>query len=374
MYAKLVTGTANVDVINCIRDIGRLICSPSPSTANIFGFSNTLSVIVDSTPAGWTYLGSNSVTYDLPVLSTNTINVPGTGMSVFSFQAPGLYNTKPKTLVLYNINTGYANTTVRNMMGVTGATQANSIGGFPLLGTPTGSNTVTGGFVQYNAAAPDYVFTRNIGIAAGLAGSIIHVIANQRHCTIIEEGKGFAVLWEMSMNDMNYWSNTVPFLTYSHCNTAVGYSDTNLAQGLQYGPNSMTSPFQNSIITSVYNVTSSTGVTYQCYDPTLTASQNSMQGLAQWNLGHLAQVGFTGNPVTRPDTLSPTGTVRYQVIPAFLEMPWIGWPTQFITGTTPIYWTRGSIGQTGDTTSINGVTYTWFNAGPGCGMLMTTGN
>ena len=39
MYAKLVVGNAPISALNAMRDIGRLITSTSPSTANLLAFS-----------------------------------------------------------------------------------------------------------------------------------------------------------------------------------------------------------------------------------------------------------------------------------------------------------------------------------------------
>mgnify|MGYP003333822003 CR=1 FL=1 len=45
MYAKLVTGSTPIYALNAMRDIGRLITSTAPSTANLLSFSTTSSYI-----------------------------------------------------------------------------------------------------------------------------------------------------------------------------------------------------------------------------------------------------------------------------------------------------------------------------------------
>ena len=66
MYAKLALSSAfgsNVSIAqNCIRDIIRLVTSPSPNInllSSNGAFNKGASSIIDATPAGWTFAGSN---------------------------------------------------------------------------------------------------------------------------------------------------------------------------------------------------------------------------------------------------------------------------------------------------------------------------
>jgi len=72
VYAKLVTGSTPIYALNAMRDIGRLITSTAPSTANLLAFSTTSSYIIDATPAGWTYVGSTNANDRPTICATNT--------------------------------------------------------------------------------------------------------------------------------------------------------------------------------------------------------------------------------------------------------------------------------------------------------------
>ena len=92
MYAKLVVGNAPISALNAMRDIGRLITSTAPSTANLLAFSSSSSIIVDSTPAGWTYVGSTNANDQPTICATNT-NWQNNVQSNLCFSAPTLANS-----------------------------------------------------------------------------------------------------------------------------------------------------------------------------------------------------------------------------------------------------------------------------------------
>ena len=60
------------------------------------------------------------------------------------------------------------------------------------------------------------------------------------------------------------------------------------------------------------------------------------------------------------------------VTPIWYALTELGYPPQLVTGVTPIYYTNPFIGNSGDPLVINGVTYTYFNAGSGFGVAMLT--
>ena len=62
-------------------------------------------------------------------------------------------------------------------------------------------------------------------------------------------------------------------------------------------------------------------------------------------------------------TVSVNGTTRNIVTPMMFQLMQWGVPTCFITSVCDIYMTQGSIGTTGDTFTINGSTYIYFDCG-----------
>ena len=91
MYAKLVVGNAAINGYRAMRDIGRLITSASPSVSLLEAYSQSSSVIIDSTPAGWTYVGSNFAG-DRPSIAAAAaaVNTTNGGFPNLCFSAPCL--------------------------------------------------------------------------------------------------------------------------------------------------------------------------------------------------------------------------------------------------------------------------------------------
>lgn len=63
MYVKLVATTAltgvGIPISSVLKDIARMLTATTPSLSLLTAFNQTSSVLVDATPAGWTYVGSN---------------------------------------------------------------------------------------------------------------------------------------------------------------------------------------------------------------------------------------------------------------------------------------------------------------------------
>jgi hypothetical protein len=354
MYAKLVIGGTNQHSQRAIKDIVRLLTSANPNTASLLSFSNTASVIVDNTPAGWTYVGSNDPR-DAAALTGNTVannfaqtQQPLTNVVNYVCSSPALQGTGVKYAVF---NSAHQNTSISYLAYLTGATAATANG----VLTNEGPR-----YVANNLAVPDISILRNSAFACGLANAVIHVIANQRHITIVEEGQGISALWESSFTDPHYFYNIAPVIQYAHANSANYLFDprTTPATPVVNGTN-----LANTIFGATFGLTDpNVGTSIGTYDP----FQNGVQ-----NLFYLMQVA---NTFPRNNSVSNTGVSRYNLTTSFYTMPQIGYPTSFITGTVPLYWTKGAIGATGDTAIVNGVTYTLFNAGTGFSVLMTTAN
>ena len=151
MYAKLVVGNAPISALNAMRDIGRLITSTAPSTANLLAFSSSSSIIVDSTPAGWTYVGSTNANDQPTISATNPGTMVNNNVSNLCFSAPTLANSSVlKYCVLTQVYT--ANTTVISSAGapantlfaLTGAQSATSSGVLTNEGYRPQTNTKIG--------------------------------------------------------------------------------------------------------------------------------------------------------------------------------------------------------------------------------------
>lgn len=343
MYAKLVVGNSAITALGAMRDIGRLITSGSPSTSLLSAFNTSSSVIIDSTPAGWTYIGSTTAADRPTIASTGTSNAMTADTNYnLCFSAPCLNSSVLKYATL---TVSYRSVTLGNSFCLAGASAATNLGILTNEGPRVFENTA------------DAVSNSEVQNAAILvtAGTILHVIANARHITIIEENRGMSAIWESTQTDAHTFYGIAPFVQYCHPASSV------ITRVALLAPAQVTTTQANSIMAAVFNITNpNTGTNYGTYDPT--------EGLL-WNIGSLAQT-LAG---VRTNTITSTGAPRYVINPVFYSLSTKGFPTQYVTGIVPVYWTAPSIGSSGDSVDVNGDTYTWFNAGAGFGIILKTG-
>jgi len=350
MYAKLVTPSTYVNPLFYLRDIGRLITNSSPSTSLLSGFSQSSSVIFDSTAAGWTYVGSNH-SVDRPTIATSSETTAPDGTSWnFCFSAPCLSGSALKYITLNPYNYS-SNTSFNAGFTVTAGSNASSVG------------VVTGETprLYINSTAANIATRDTYGLTSsfGSTSQTYYLIANQRHCTLICENVGMVGLWESSMTNAHTFYGTAPFVMYNHyAGTSASALTTYTTSGATlYSTASTAVTWGIAAFTS--NVTNPNGGTnYPIYD----IGTNTAATLT------IAQTG-TGR---RTNTIDASGNPKYVVSPVFYSMQQIGYPTQYVTGVVPIYWTTGGMGTTGDTVSLNDNTYTFFNVCTKYGVIIQT--
>lgn len=342
MYAKLVVGGTNITAIAAIRDIGRLLVATSGNvTTSLLGsFSTSSSVILDATPAGWTYVGSTN-SQDRPTIGvvgttyTQTANTP----SNLCFSAPCL---EGNTLKYIALSIGYYNSTVNTSFALTGAVSATSLGVLTNEG-PRSFATST--------APPSTSSLVNV-----TAGEILHVIATQRGCTIVSENVGLTAVWESSMSDVNRYYSTAPFIQYTH--TKSQYTSFNAI----VIPSSSSMTSVSSFATAFAITDVNTGTYYGTYDISNTASARDT------NAYFLCQVDI----LNRKNSIDSLGNPKYQITPVLYSNYLVGHPVQYVTGVVSIYWTKPGLGNTGDTVMVGAESYTYFNCGTGFGIIMKT--
>jgi len=347
MYAKLVVGASNILSMQAIRDIARLCTSSSPSTSLLGGFSTASSVIIDSTPAGWTYVGSNNAS-DRPTIAA----VGATGYAANDTQcnlvisAPCVEGTALKYASLNLSHLSSANASSNNTFNLTGAVSATSLGVLTNEGPRYSTTTAT-----------TATHTNNTSILT-TAGTVIHLIATPRFITIISEGRGMQAIWETSMSDVNRFYGRAPFIQHCHSVSSIFTSAAIVV------PTATTTAIAQTVCSAAFGVTDvNTGTFYGTYDTSGVTSN-----LATLNIGSLNQT----NASLRKNSITATGSPCYQVTPIFLQLGALGHPIQTVSGTTPAYWTNGAIGTTGDTLVVNGESYTYFNCGTGFGLALQT--
>jgi hypothetical protein len=346
MYAKLVL-SAYVSPIAAMRDIGRLLVSQTPSTALLGAFSTTSSVVIDDTPAGWTYVGSNMAS-DRPTIADVAASTTFTGGNVnLCFSAPCLESAQLKYITLNNTftsstRTGAASGSVNGIV-MSGAASATALGVVtnegPRFFTVTTTLDVEG---THMLLAP---------------GLILHLIATPRHCTIIAEAVGINAVWESSQTDVHTFQNRAPFVQYTHLFDTLGFNTKAItANGPTLSPGSAGKGF----MTAAFAVTDvNTG--------TFTGSAEVTEG-GLVNRGSLGQTSST----IRAMSINAAGSPVYQISPVFYSLGSRGYPVQYVSGVVPIYWTKGTLGTSGDNVDVGGDTYTFFNANVGYGVIMKT--
>jgi len=356
MYAKLVIGGSSITAVSMLRDIARLLTTSNANTSILNGFSQSSSVIYDNTAAGWTYVGGTN-TADQPSINTSYTSATTSGQANFNLclSAPCLSGSALKYAILNPIYTG-TGTPYGGNDGIvmTGAQSANSTG----IVTNEGTRAY-----QSSAASAGYDISVN-NIYAGFsnaASRIFYLIANARHITIINETYGIMGIWESSMTNAHTFYGTAPFVQYiqvtngnqngacSYLNTPVGPTST---------PVSTVTPVANySIFANAFNVTNATtGVNTGVLE---LGQQGQSSTFTATNYFSLIQGGSGVN--SRTNTVDSSGITKYIINPVYYNMNYLGYPTQYITGIVPIYWTRGGIATTGDTVDVSGDTYTYFN-------------
>jgi hypothetical protein len=313
------------------------------------GFSTTSSAILDDTPALWTYVGSNKAS-DASGIGTGAADATysTTVYHNWALSSPMKDSSGRLKYALFTqnyIGTSTA-TPYKAMFSLSGAESVNSSG----VATNEGYRQSLSGTVGAT------IVTANLTVAAG---SIIHLIANARHITVVQENKGMMALWETSSTDVHEFYNKPAFITYAHTdstNGAIGDVST--------VPIPNTGTANANIISGVaFAVTNpNTGAFSGTYDLSVNQTQNMM---------NLFQVSLT----SRANSINSTGNPRYQISPVFAHASNIGYPVQYVTGIVPIYWCRAGLGNTGDSVDINGDIYTYFNAantGGAFGVLLKT--
>jgi hypothetical protein len=352
MYAKLVVGGTDANIIQCMRDICRLCTDAAPSISDLSGagFSNTTSAIIDSTPAGWTYVGSNKAT-DTPNIGSGgsdaTIGTTSSTLVNLCMSAPMADDpAKLKYAILTQAFWGSSGTTpYKSMFALTGAQSVTS-----------GGVATNEGFRQASGSTGGSILDSNLHVGAG---SIIHLIANPRHITIVQETKGIMAVWETTSTEAHTFYNRPAYVTYSHAKAAEA------ARG---SINTTPTPFTgttnaNFICGVVFNTTDpNTGTTYGTYEVSINGVQN---------LGSLYQVQTSA----RANSIDSVGNPKYQISPVFFQLNTIGQATQYVSGVVPVYWCKAGLGSTGDNVNISGDSYIYFNAanaGGGFGLLMKT--
>ncbi len=340
MYAKLVTGGSTVIPSLLIRDIVALCTSADPSIDDLSGsgFSTSSSVVVDNTPAGWTYVYS---TLDLGTLGSGS--TPGGSYDWWAMKSPCLAPAGKEKFVL--LNTIYNDTTTYGGIWLSGAsnvvnTTLTNRGTYGYTTTTGGATTLIGEL--YNAFST-------------VANQTFHLIATPRFVILMKEGVKYHAVFEHSASELHEFYDIAPFcqLNMGSTTQSGGVTGPGTLGGAQAGG---TTGSGNANVFEIFNYT----------DPGTNINYGVLSFGGPGSGGINAADSLALQPFIWPSrmttTLSSSGASRNIVKPMLFHGFSYGLPTCWITGVSDVWFTRGSAGTTGDTMTINGVTYTYFNA------------
>jgi len=351
MYAKLVysagltnSGNTRYSAGNMIRDIVRLCTSSSPNVNNLVAFSNTSSVVVNSTPAGWTFLYSDFDGTTLPDANTDANSTPTGVPNYWTMTAPCL-GPGANTIKYAKLTTTYR---ANINLGGGGSSQ-----GFSLTSAASISNTgtITGeGFRIYQSSGT--VGATATAVSFELSGNgTYHLIATQRHITIIKDAVGVHGVWEHTISDYHIFYNITPVIHFVFKGTGFTYT----LAGTIGTDVSATAPL---------NAPSAETINYiKCLHNITDVNTGTNYSAIQLGRGQSQPYLSRNSDFTNMKTVASNGVARNLVVPIMYQLVRYGVPTCFVTDICDMYWTGGGVGTTGDTITVNGIVYTYFDCG-----------
>ena len=353
MYVKLIAPATISSSWYYIRDICRLLTASTPSVSLLTAFTSS-SVVVDSTAAGWTYVGS-TLAADRPTPSTSVSDaIVQPTPEIWALSAPCLEGSALKYITLSPATPNMIATTLNQLVNLTGARSVTSLG----VATNEGIRVYT-----TNSTTTNYTFCSQTAMQFA-ASSVIHLIATARGICIIPEGKGLQAVWETSMTDVHRFYSTAPVCVWQNGggmdaqNQKTTILSSVIPQVSGVGQNS------GSFASCVLNITDpNTGTVY--------GPVEAVQGGLSAGVSN-AQNWYQASPYAmRANSIDSTGLPKYQVSPIYVQPGQYGYPSMYVTGVFNAYWTKPLLGNTGDTVAINGDYYTFFNCGSAMlGILM----
>lgn len=370
MYAKLIVGSTVYTNFMYMRDIVKLCTSNTPNLSVVAAFSNVSSVIVDQTPAGWTYVGSTYAS-DRNGIQVSRATAPTGANNNLVMSANCADPTLPSKFV--TLTSAGSGTGSGPAMTLTVATNAANTGV---------TTNETGKFIDTQT-----VYTsQNIHLYAN-TGDVWHVFSTPRHVTICVQGKGVMGAWEASPTDLHYFYGIAPQVSYNHGFTLdpgplfIYNSTSNIFGRLSMGNSSLNATdvaggytiYGNYSITVPTLTDPNTSNTYTAVDLT-DVFYNSI-----WNLTPVYAGVWSGiNPYPRRNignlyqntsiakfnkTINQSGQLRYLIAPIYFSVDQYGYATQFVSGVSPIYFAKSGIAVSGDQITINGNQYYYVDLG-----------
>ena len=339
------------------RDLARLVTSNSPSTALISSstWNVTASSIVDATPAGWTYVGSN---YSAGEMSS--IAAVNGGSVIPGINSTSAYNWVVKSACLAPNTSKYkyvAFNSIRQRY------YENATYQYPVCGSLSMCESSTSGGTLTNEAVKVYSDgTGTINWGSGLVfynPGTYHLIANARHITLIKENYNVQAVWEHSNTDLHTRFGQTPSVYYSWSSTAVGTAPSFVANTGIVSGSVIGAVGDGAWLCNITDVTS--GTIYGVVNVTGGLSTVHSPGTAQ---------PYLWPNLTKGTSVNSSGATRQLVSPIMFQYYNYGYPTMYVTGVSPVYMCKGNIGAAGDNISVAGSDYIYIPVNAALGLAV----
>jgi hypothetical protein len=353
MYVKLVTPTSASSSWYYIRDIIRLLTSSAPTTSLLTAFNSSTSVVVDATPAGWTYVGSTLAADQGAAPSTSVSDYVATTspINLWAISAPCLEGSTLKYVTLTPAMPASTPSTTNQFINLTAARSVTA------LGVATNE-----GIRCYTSNATITTTVNRTSMLFG-SGTTIHLIATARGITLVSEGLGLMGVWETSMTDPHRFYSTAPVCVWQNGDCS-GASTGKTAVLTSVIPQQGATQTANTFASCVMNITDvNTGTVYGPIEPVLV-NTTVITNTNNW-------INDAG-AIMRNNSITTAGTPVYQVSPIYVQPGQYGYPNMYVTGVYNAYWCKPGLGNSGDTVLVNGNYYTYFNSGVMVGFLAQT--
>jgi hypothetical protein len=197
------------------------------------------------------------------------------------------------------------------------------------------------------------------------AGDVMHLVATPRGICLITEGNGMHAVWETSMTDPHRFYGVAPVVVWQNTGNmaTTALNKTNINTVVTPQVVSSTAQLSSYFGNCVMNITDVNGGTvYGPVEPVSGGTSIYSNSNSWWSPA----------AVMRANSIDSVGNPKYQVAPIYVQPGQFGYPNMYVTGVYNAYWTKPGLGNTGDTVTINGDYYTFFNLGVFLGLLAKT--
>jgi hypothetical protein len=370
MYARLDL-SANTPSWLFWMQVVHLVTNTSPTifTGTILNnyFANT-STVIDSTPSGWSFVGSSTGQYDTPAEFYQRLG-DGNPHTEFAYYRNNNDNWNLTVGAPVSANTSRTKYVNFNHTLLEAGSNANGyMGCMSLCSFANQSTVVDQTWFHTSPSSNPPAENSSSGNFSFIAGKSFHILCNNSHITIVDDNVGFEGVWDSQGSDHHEYYNTPATTIVMAGNTLYQLANTGAINAADYmeagGPHSnAAAQFYSPFAMGVDIANSSNNYVFPVKlfnysQDSNTSIQTNGAFRKTMNTPSLYPSYSDPYPVTR----LANNAIRTQIVPITYNIGY-GYPTQVVTGTSPVYYASANVGVSGDTIDINGEEYVYLNAG-----------